>query len=210
MANGTFGRKDWGFRVGQVVASWTVLSEAYRPRLSRDVVHDCRCECGYTGAISASSLFSGKSTRCRTCARPVAANSRKLYNGYVYICPDDKLRSRLLGRISAAIQRCRDPKDKGFPNYGGRGVRVHPPWVEARHEFLAYLMTLEGHDDPKLDMDRIDTDGNYEPGNLRFVTRAVNTNNRRTVQRLQYELDQLKARLRHCKCGATEPLHGSD
>lgn len=204
MASGTFSRRDWGFKIGQRVGEWTIKSAGYKVRAGRDTVYDTLCSCGHLATTSASNLANGSSTRCRDCGRAAAADSRKKYSGYTYVCPDDKLRRRLLGRIAASIQRCRDPNDKGYPNYGGRGIRVHAPWVERRHEYLAYLLTLPGHDDKTLDMDRIDTDGNYEPGNLRFVTRAVNTNNRRTVQRLQHELDQIKERLRHCKCGAAQ------
>ena len=54
-------------------------------------------------------------------------------------------------------------------------------------------MTLDGWDKPELDLDRIDVNKGYEPNNLRFVTRAENQRNRRSVQDMQKHIDELKA-----------------
>jgi hypothetical protein len=54
-------------------------------------------------------------------------------------------------------------------------------------------MTLDGWDKPELDLDRIDVNKGYEPDNLRFVTRAENQRNRRSVQDMQKLIDELKA-----------------
>jgi hypothetical protein len=54
-------------------------------------------------------------------------------------------------------------------------------------------MTLDGWDNPKLELDRIDVNKGYEPNNLRFVTRSQNQRNRRSVQDMQKHIDELKA-----------------
>jgi hypothetical protein len=53
-------------------------------------------------------------------------------------------------------------------------------WCADQVAFVAYLMTLDGWDNDGLVIDRIDNDGHYEPGNLRFVTRSVSQRNKRS------------------------------
>jgi hypothetical protein len=54
-------------------------------------------------------------------------------------------------------------------------------------------MTLDGWDKPELELDRIDVNKGYEPDNLRFVTRAENQRNRRSMRDMQKLVDELKA-----------------
>lgn len=175
----------------------------------------CQCSCGADPhPVAVSNLRKGASTRCPKCARLAAGKSRnKLYYGYQDVVPDDGHRTRLLNRIAACHGRCFNPKDRGYPNYGGRGVTVE--WGRDRRAFLAYLVTLGGWDNPDLELDRINNDGNYAPGNLRFVTRSENASNKRSASRMSYriidlenEIRRLRARIRHLERGAEKPLHG--
>ena len=72
-----------------------------------------------------------------------------------------------------------------------------PDWREDRTKFLLYVQTLPGWDDAALEMDRIDVDGNYEPGNVRFISRRENMLNKRKVPELERRIAELEARLRH-------------
>jgi hypothetical protein len=152
----------------------------------------------------------GKSTRCNVCAKKQAGHWRKNYLGYADILVDDEARRRLLGRYSAARTRCECPTAKQYANYGGRGIQMFPEWMDDRAAFLRYVITLEGWDNPTLEMDRIDNDKGYEPDNLRFITKRQNMDNRRTVRDLQERIHQLEACLRHCTCGAAQSLHDQD
>ena len=72
-------------------------------------------------------------------------------------------------------QRCRDPKSRWFKNYGGRGVSVCERWLNSFSAFLADM----GEPPPGLTLDRWpNNDGNYEPGNCRWATRAEQRANR--------------------------------
>jgi hypothetical protein len=137
-----------------------------------------------------------------------------MYYSYASAMQDDEHRRRLLNRFSSACGRCHNPKSKQFPAYGGRGIFVYAPWRKDRAEFLRYVQTLPGWDDPGLEMDREDCDRGYEPGNLRFVTRQVNALNKRKVNdkdqeilRLKCEILGLQQRLRSCECGAAPAVH---
>lgn len=140
-----------------------------------------RCSCGWEGFVHRSNIKKGASTRCGACARKKAVFKRWEAKGYIEICPDPTHRDRLLDRISAIIVRCSNPESATYPDYGGRGITVHPAWVENRAAFLEYLVTLPGWDKPELQLDRRDNNGGYVPGNLRFITRSENMVNKRKI-----------------------------
>lgn len=77
-------------------------------------------------------------------------------------------------------RRCSDPRTVNYHNYGGRGIRVSPLWEKDYAAFRTYLNDVLG---PKPSenhtIDRIENDGNYEPGNLRWATRKEQQANKR-------------------------------
>lgn len=151
------------------------------------------CSCGAPEhEVGVHNLLSGKSTRCMRCALVKATNTRtKKYYRYADIVPDLDHRRRLLNRIASCIHRCHGGRDVQG-HYRARGISVWKPWREDRRAFLEYLVSLGGWDDPQLELDRIDNDRGYAPGNLRFVSRRQNANNRRTISGLQNRITELE------------------
>ena len=72
--------------------------------------------------------------------------------------------------------RCLQRTNRGYKNYGGRGIRVCDRWIES---FAAFLEDVGPKPGPKYSIDRIDNDGNYEPGNVRWATRIQQARNTR-------------------------------
>jgi hypothetical protein len=72
--------------------------------------------------------------------------------------------------------RCSARTGKSYENYGARGIKVCDEW---RADFLAFFRHIGPKPGPEYSVDRIDNDGNYEPGNVRWATRSQQAVNQR-------------------------------
>lgn len=79
-------------------------------------------------------------------------------------------------------QRCGSPKASEYQWYGGRGIRVCERWSD----FVNFLSDM-GVRPVGTELDRIDTNGHYEPGNCRWVTHKVNCSTQRSTMRLTHD-----------------------
>jgi hypothetical protein len=81
------------------------------------------------------------------------------------------------------VDRCRNPRCVSYPRYGGRGIRVCDRWMD----FAAFLADMGERPSKGHSLDRIDNDGDYEPSNVRWATRAVQMANRHTTIWITYK-----------------------
>lgn len=80
--------------------------------------------------------------------------------------------------------RCLNPTDKHYPNYGGRGIKICPLWLSSYPAFLEFMGRRPS---PQHSLDRYpDNDGNYEPGNVRWATKKEQALNRRDSRILTF------------------------
>lgn len=137
----------------------------------RKTLWSCRCDCGREIIAATSNLRSGNTESCGCFHREKAAergrNSRT-HGHWINGQASPTYRSWL-----AMHGRCKHPSTNGFEYYGGRGIKVCDRWTDFEN-FLADM----GERPLEHSLDRIDSDGNYEPGNCRWATPIQQRHNR--------------------------------
>jgi hypothetical protein len=81
-------------------------------------------------------------------------------------------------------ERCYHRNDQSFHNYGGRGIKMHPDW---KSSYRAFAIAVGPRPSLLHSIDRIDTNKDYEPGNLQWSTNKEQSNNKRTNVWLQWK-----------------------
>src|SRR6185436_3246064 len=135
----------------------------------------CLCDCGTEINVLTARLRNGMTRSCGCLAR----EGNHLTHG-------DARRGKVSRewRTWAGIKnRCFNPKNPAYPNYGGRGIIVCKRWKDSFEEFLKDM----GRCPPKLTIERIDNDGNYEPGNCKWATRFEQGKNKRNNHKITYQ-----------------------
>jgi hypothetical protein len=102
------------------------------------------------------------------------------------------------------VARCTNPNRKDFEYYGARGITVYEDWLKDRDAFHEYITSLENFGLDGYSLDRINNNGNYEPGNLRFVDAYEQANNKRSNRLINYSGETLTLMRFYEKYG--EPL----
>lgn len=91
---------------------------------------------------------------------------------------------------NAIKQRCLNPKNTRFHDYGGRGIKICDEWLNDFQKF--YDWSIQNGYRKGLQLDRINNDGNYEPSNCRFVTQTINIRNRRISKLSQIDVIEIR------------------
>lgn len=94
--------------------------------------------------------------------------------------------SRTMNSWSWMLRRCFDPLDLGYSNYGGRGITVCDRWFV----FSAFVEDMGLRPEDRT-LDRISNDGDYEPANCRWATKAEQSRNRRNSRRSEFNGSQV-------------------
>lgn len=145
----------------------TVLAKAH-PSKSGRTMWLCQCDCGNIKIIRTGDLTSGKTVSCgcyHLKAITIHGMSKRNNRHPLYVI------------WNGMISRCNNTKAKDYHNYGARGISVCEEWQDVSN----FIRDMSASWKPGLQLDRIDTNGNYCPENCRWVTLRENINNRRNT-----------------------------
>lgn len=161
--------KPSGMEVGERHHRLTAVSFVRRNK-RRSAIWKFQCECGNTHEVEATYVRIGNTKSCGCLKREArAANGRANATHGKAGSPIYKVWRRM-------ITRCTNPNVDTFKNYGGRGISVCKLWRESFEAFYADMGDRPSKDHS---IDRINNDGNYEPGNVQWSTRKEQARNKR-------------------------------
>jgi hypothetical protein len=152
-----------GMRFGKLVAQ-THESRTYgKNKRSKCWYWWCLCDCGTPKAVAAGHLSAGRVNSC---------GCNRVKHGRYRAGAGSTTHSAYSSWFSM-MNRCTDVNHVAYHRYGGRGIKVCDRWLD----FWSFVEDMGERPSESHSIDRINNDGNYEPGNCRWATKTEQASN---------------------------------
>ena len=168
---------------GQVYERLTVIKRVddyISPSGNRKVQWLCKCECGKEVIVTGNNLKNGNSKSCGCYNRELLTKMNLTHNAS---------NTRLYHIWSCMKDRCYNPKNKKYKDYGGRGIAICDEWINDFEAFANWAYDngyIENVPRGECTIDRIDVNSNYCQQNCRWVNQKVQSNNKRNNHYITY------------------------
>jgi hypothetical protein len=159
---------------GQQFGRLTVVGVGPRRGKKNRITWDCLCACGGRRSVYSEKLHSGETQSCGCLQRERTGDANRKHGGKG---------TRLYRVWKNMTSRCRNPHLPVNRGYAGRGIAVCARWSD----FANFRADMGEPPSPKHSIDRIDNDGNYEPGNCRWALPVTQARNHRRNRLLTHE-----------------------
>ncbi len=135
----------------------------------------CKCVCGKEKRIRVTSLIRpARPTRSCGCIQPGATATAVTTHGHT----KGRSMTKEYKSWTGMRNRCHNPKDPHFKDYGARGISVCVEWLASFDTFISHVGRIP-QDGTRYTLDRIDNERGYEPGNVRWADKMTQASNRR-------------------------------
>jgi hypothetical protein len=165
---------------GQRFGRLLVLGKSSMRLSGRDTAWDCACDCGTNKTVRGYLLRTGQTKSCGCIGRERIGALRRTHG----------LRGTAEYRTWAMMRvRCHNERNPAYKWYGGRGIRICDRWSS----FESFLADMGPRPSLKHSLDRIDSDGDYEPGNCRWADTKTQGRNRRGIKLSMRKAEEIRS-----------------